>query len=267
MAKAWRIFEGNGLDKAEAYVLRSIATLQEEVMRQDVLSPEGRRVYDLLMSKRDYSLPFHELFCMTDPGMLERYDQFYSALTLAKRELDEKTKELVWAAILIAAREAEGTLHLRRGLREGVTPEEYGEAVQLTALAEGSGALEFVRSHWEADYLNQPGTAALYADTLARAYAGSRLQPGARELILIGAYTALERPEGLALHIVRAKAAGVSDRAIAEAMSYVLIPKGANTLIRGVEVWMHLIKDGKVEPEPGLPGWRELTDTAGGAKA
>lgn len=236
-------------------------------MRKEALSPEGRRVYEVLMSKRDYSLPYHELFCMTDPEVLERYDQFYSALTLAGRALDDKTKELVWAAILIASREAEGTLHLRRGFRCGLTSEEYGEALQLTALAEGSGALEFVHQHWEADYLNRPGAAALYADMLARMFAGSRLEPGVRELILIGSYTALERPEGLALHIVRAKAAGVSDRAIAEAMSYVMIPNGANTLIRGVEVWIHLIKEGKVEPGPELAGWRDLVDPVAGVKA
>ncbi|NBB82940.1 MAG: hypothetical protein GVY28_05985, partial [Alphaproteobacteria bacterium] len=61
----------------------------------------GAEVLGRVEAKRGYDLPYHRMLASHDPGLLDAYDRFYTALTLAPRVLTTAERELVWAALLV----------------------------------------------------------------------------------------------------------------------------------------------------------------------
>ena len=45
-------------------------------------------ILEKVRAKRGYLLSYHELFWRLDPGLLEKYDQFYTEVTLKTKFLD-----------------------------------------------------------------------------------------------------------------------------------------------------------------------------------
>ena len=64
-----------------------------------------------------------------DPKLLESYDSFYENLTLEERTLTLKNRELVWAALQVAADEEHGHIHMKRAKKvfenEGINVQPY----------------------------------------------------------------------------------------------------------------------------------------------
>ncbi len=190
--------------------------------------------------KRGYLLPYHELFFCVDPGLLEAYDRFYDSLTLRKNHLDLKTKELVWLGILMGVLEEAGTIHLKRAREAGVTDDDICAIVKLTQIARGFDVLSFVEKKWGQ---NLPGISPMqiYEDLLDSVTSKMTLPKTIVELVFIGIYSALRNKAALRLHLKRAKASDLSDEEIAEAMSYIFIPRGGNALIDASEVFKEVI--------------------------
>lgn len=191
--------------------------------------------------KRGYLLPYHALFLCVDPGLLEAYDRFYDRLTLRKNHLDRKTKELVWLGILMGVLEEAGTIHLKRAGEAGVTDADISDIVKLTQIARGFDVLPFIEKKWGQ---NLPGISPvqIYEDLVDAVTAKTTLPKNTVELIFIGIYSALRNKTALRLHLKRAKAFDLSDEEIAEAMSYIFIPRGGNALIEASEVFMEVIR-------------------------
>ena len=64
-----------------------------------------------LKAKRGYLLPHHGLLALTAPKLLAAYDDAYTALTLESRTLDDRSKEIIWVAILVSTREGIAVHH------------------------------------------------------------------------------------------------------------------------------------------------------------
>ena len=73
----------------------------------------GADVLRRAQAKRGYLLPYHRMLGTHDPALLEAYDGFYEALTLDRRSLSDREREVVWAALLVAGREEYGDIHMR----------------------------------------------------------------------------------------------------------------------------------------------------------
>ena len=205
-------------------------------------------------AKRGYLLPYHELFLLVDPALLEAYDRLYENLTLKTRHLDQRTKEIVWLGILISVQEEAGTLHLERAREAGLRQEEIGRIIALSQVAMGVEAVTFIKDWWQ-DHLPEVDPWAGYGRLVEAAGQDTTLHPKAVELMFIGIYSALTRKEALRFHLRRAGQYGLRDEEIGEAMSFALIPRGGNVLIEAAQVLKELVIKGQYRPSSVFRYW------------
>lgn len=104
---------------------------------------EGERDADEALESvregRGYTLPLHEVLASEDPEVLAAYEEMMRSLYLSERRLDGRTKELVYVAVLVALGAAEEHVraHMEKAQREGATPEDVLEALELLIPAAG----------------------------------------------------------------------------------------------------------------------------------
>ncbi|GAB4188824.1 MAG: hypothetical protein OHK0024_29200 [Thalassobaculales bacterium] len=192
-------------------------------------------------AKRGYLLPYHRMLGTHDPGLLAAYDAYYQKLTLDPRALTAGDRELVWTALQAATREAHGQIHLRRADAAGVPRARLAEALAVAAAVEAWPVLAFGRTHW-GDWF---AAAAVEARYLAL-FEGARgdLPAAIAELIAVTCHAARRSHDGMRLHLPRAFAAGASTAALAEALSYLLLPAGGPCLIDATAAWKQAAEDG-----------------------
>ncbi|MGV9802963.1 carboxymuconolactone decarboxylase family protein [Mycobacterium sp. NPDC003449] len=210
---------------------------------------------DTIRGERGYTLSYHEIYARTEPDFLARYADLYRAFTLDQRILSPRERELVWIGILVADGERVGTLHLERALEAGITPDEVGDAVAVAAVAHGWPALAFVDDAWT--HAVEFSMWTRYAALLKR----SAPLLSAREIELVATATqgALQHGAALLWHLERLYAAGTPEAEIGEVISYLLLPKGANTMLWATDLWLGAIADGRLTAGETLAGVNTAT--------
>lgn len=210
----------------------------------------GHPLLDAMRAERGYTLSYHEIYARTEPKFLERYADLYRAFTLDERYLTAREREIVWVGILVADHERVGTLHLERALAIGITPEEIGDAVAVASVAHGYSALAFVEDAWShvVSFPLWQRYDALMADA-ARGLTETELH-----LCALATHGALKQGPGFLHHLTSLYGLCVPEEQIAEAVSYLLLPKGANTMLWATDEWLQAIAEGLVTPGPGLAG-------------
>lgn len=194
-------------------------------------------ILEVLRAKRGYLLPYHRMLAAHAPDLLTRYDAFYEKLTLDQNLLSPRWKEFVWIAILAAAREGVGSLHLDRAKLAGLTQDEMETAVALSALSESFPAFRFGIEKWHGWLSPQ----ALENGYLALVTAAAKdVEPALVELALLVCHGTRQDARAFALHLKRFTEAGGTPAQLSEALSYLFIPMGANLLIEIVEMWVHV---------------------------
>ena len=224
------------------------------VKKKQAGTQSGTEVLDTVEKKRGYVLPYHELFWSIDPELLAKYDSFYEHLTLKRNHLDDRTKELVWLGILISIYEEAGTIHLTRARKAGITDQEIADVIKLVQLARGFDAWLFVQENWKT-YIPDLDLFDHYARFVDQATENMTLAKPLSELILIGIYSAIPVCPALKLHLGRAKVYGLGDEEIAEAISYIFIPRGGNVLIEAAQALKDAVQSGQLEPDGALKLW------------
>jgi alkylhydroperoxidase/carboxymuconolactone decarboxylase family protein YurZ len=190
--------------------------------------------------KRGYLLPYHRMLAEHDPALLAAYDAFYEQLTLTEKVLPPREKEIVWIALLAAAREGVGSLHLKRGVAAGLTLEEIGAAVALSAASESFAAFAFAAEHW-ADWTPNAVTTAGYR-ALVEAARGP-VAPRVAELALILCHAARKTEPAMRLHMAAYFGEGGTAAVLSEALAFLFLPLGGNLLIDAVEIWHRAAAD------------------------
>ncbi|WP_439579656.1 carboxymuconolactone decarboxylase family protein [Elioraea sp.] len=214
-------------------------------MANDPDPADGAAILAEVEAKRGYTLPYHRMFAAHAPGLLRDYDRFYESLTLVPRVLTPRERETVWAGLLAAAREVHGFIHMRRAVAAGLSGDDVARAVAIAAVTEGLAVLGFAGAHWSRWAL----PAALKAQYLA-AFDTVRgaLEPRLAHLVAATCQAARRHREGMILHLAESCAAGATAPQICEALSYLLLPCGGNTLIEAVGFWEEAARDGVLPP-------------------
>ncbi|CAH0244087.1 carboxymuconolactone decarboxylase family protein [Roseomonas sp. CECT 9278] len=205
---------------------------------------------------RGFVLPHHGAMAAALPELHGAYEAMYRALTVDDHHLPPHVKEVVWLAILAACREPVGTHHLHRFMATGGTQAEGGAVFRLAAWAAGAATYATLAANWQ-DKLAGLDLAAEYRAAGRALIAGSPLGEATARLALVGIQTACDEPWGLAAEIEAAYAAGVPEPQIAEAMSLAIWPRGVNPFVRATEVWLRLMREGRVTPSPAFRAWAE----------
>ena len=97
-----------------------------------------------IREKRGYLLPHHGLMAVSLPGMLDAYDELYSAIAFEPHTLSRREHEFVWLAVLITRHEVLGTHHIARFHEAGGTDAELADVLSLAAVAGGGHLYRFV---------------------------------------------------------------------------------------------------------------------------
>ena len=103
------------------------------------VEPDPESVLGSVHEKRGYTLPLHTVLAAKDPDVLAAYERMMQALYLKQRRLDAKTKELIYVGVLVSLGAAEEHVraHMRRAVREGATPTDVLESLELLIPAAG----------------------------------------------------------------------------------------------------------------------------------
>jgi len=222
-------------------------------------SPEQvrARLAEIRAARGGYVLPHHGAMAAALPDLHAAYEVMYRALTLEDRYLSPHVKEVVWLCILVACEEPVGTHHLQRFLTTGGSEAEAAAVIRLGAWAAGARRFATMDAAW-AQHLPAVSMAAEYRAG-AMALAGGALDEGTVRLALLGAQTALDQGWALAAEIEAAYAAGVPEPHMAEAMSLAIWPRGVNPFVRAAEVWLGLMRAGRVAPSAAFKAWAEVS--------
>lgn len=220
--------------------------MSEPAITPQPLSGEGAAILAEVEGKRGYLLPYHRMFAAFAPELLRKYDAFYEALTLVPRVLTPVQRETVWAALLAAAREVHGFIHMKRAVKAGLSRADIVRAVTIAAVTEGHATMDFSAGNWAAWTL---------PDELQQAYLGNfavacrDLEPKLAHLAALVCHAARRNRSGMVLHLGLAIRAGALPAEICEGLSYLLLPCGGNTLIEAVSFWEDAAREGLV-PAP-----------------
>ncbi len=209
------------------------------------LSEQGQAALDQVRARRGYTLPYHRLFAAHAPELLNNYDTFYQSLTLTERILTAYERETVWATLLAAAREAHGFIHMQRALDAGLSNDDLSRCVAIAALCNGFDLYSFAGENWAAwthpDDLQQQ-----YLSVFDRTTDG--LPNGLAHMAAVSAMAARRNAAGTVVHLGHALDAGCNQAQLTEALSYMLIPCGANALIDAISAWESAATDGVLPP-------------------
>ncbi len=184
--------------------------------------------------KRGYLLTYHRMIGSSDPDLLAAYDNYYEHLTLSPRAFTPQQRELVWAALQVAADEEHGHIHMRRAIKAGLGEGILADAIALAGAAEAHRALWFGSYHWN-EWISVDASTQRYLNICEAAR--GEIDPALAEIILIVCHAARRTYDAMRIHLRRAFEAGATVPQLSEALSYMLLPCGGPTLIDGVEIW------------------------------
>ena len=193
-----------------------------------------KKILDKVLEKRGYLLTYHKMIGEWDPKLLESYDSFYENLTLEERTLTLKNRELVWAALQVAADEEHGHIHMKRAKKIGLSSEILTNAIALAGAAESHRALWFGFTHW-GEWIPDDYSKKCYLDICENARGD--IEPKIAEIILTVCHAARRSYGPMRIHLQRTFENEASQAELAEALSYMLLPCGGPTLIDAVKIW------------------------------
>ncbi|HYF08392.1 MAG TPA: carboxymuconolactone decarboxylase family protein [Acetobacteraceae bacterium] len=232
-------------------------------MTQAPSAAEVERRLDEVRAKRGYLLPHHGLLAIAAPRLLAGYDAAYTALTLEPRSMDERSKEFVWLAVLVACDEAIATHHIRKFRDAGGTDGEIELAVRLAAFAEGAPRFAFAAERWQR-HLPRYDRERAYRDALLAVGAGFGVAPGLVEVAMAAVQTTRRAWWELAVHIHGAYAQGVPEMELAEGLSYAMFPGSIPNFVDACGVWQRMIAAGEVPASDAFRLWGAAAAEQGG---
>ena len=192
--------------------------------------------------KRGYRLSYHRMLAAADPELLAAYDAYYERLTLKARVFTPRERELVWTALLTSAREAHGTIHLKRAEAASISREQIADAIAIAAAVESWPALVgFGHGSWS-EWVGR-SDACLRYERIFMAGCGS-IEPKTAETMAVVSHAARRSLDGMKFHLPRAFKAGATRDGVAEGLSYLLLPCGGPSLIDAVEAWAKSASEG-----------------------
>jgi alkylhydroperoxidase/carboxymuconolactone decarboxylase family protein YurZ len=204
---------------------------------------------DKVKAARGRLMPNHIVLAIEFPAMLDTYEALYAATTTTFNALAPRDKKFILLTVVASAGISLGAHHVRDFLGAGGTPEQVRAAMRLALLTNGTRALDAVGPSWNPVV---PGMTydELVTDEVIAFAPASGIDAGVVELALLCGHATQRGWDKVSVHIVRAKHHGVSDTALAEALTTMILPAGNPLFVQAAGVWHALIAEGKVEAGP-----------------
>lgn len=194
-------------------------------------------------------MPNHAVLAIEFPAMLDTYEALYAATTTTFTALSPRDKKFVLLTVVASAGIPLGAHHVRDFLGAGGTADQVRAVMRLALLTNGARALDAVGPSWNPVVPGMTYDQFVTDDVIAFAPA-SGIDAGVVELALVCGHATQRAWDKVAVHLVRASRKGVSDTAIAEALTTMILPAGNPLFVQAAAVWHALIAEGKVEAGP-----------------
>jgi len=110
----------------------------------------GQAFLDDMVARRGYVLDYHKAMAASDLPVLRAADDLIEAAYLSHRSLDRGTKELLFVLSLTVLRadKAQIRSHIRVALREGLSPRQILEAIEIALPEAGVVAFQHGFDAW-----------------------------------------------------------------------------------------------------------------------
>lgn len=201
---------------------------------------------------RGYVLPSHAVLAATHPEVLAAYEVVYGEVTFRCTALTPFEKHFVWLLVVGSLEIPIGGHHVRDFRAAGGTTRQVEIAAALAALVVGARALDAVGPEWQAVVPDLDAAATYDRVVAAIAAAGPPLPDGLLDAALAAANACRRAWDRFGEHLIRAKAQGVADAALAEALSVAILPAGNPVFVQACSRWRDLVGAGRVDASPGL---------------
>ena len=196
------------------------------------------------------------------PELQDAYLPFYRTLVQDKRYLTELEREFVWLVVLTASQEHVGTHHLNLFYQAGGSEQQAEIAFRIVAWSASCSTFLFLSTHWQKYFPQVPAEQA-YLDG-AEALRGDRgVSSELMRLGLLAAHTVRRDHWGLSQEIQACYTAGVAEAKMVETLSLPIWPCGVNRFVEACDVWLNLMREGKVQPSPSFKAWADTPDQDG----
>lgn len=199
----------------------------------------------LRTERKGYLLSYHEIFARIEPSLLEAYAELYRRLNLTPRTLTEFDREFIWVGLLASIHEEVGSIHIERAIVAGMSSEEMLASIRCTGFADSWPTLEFSERAWSRFIGHR--TIDVYADGLGELAKGVEMR--IVHLTLMNIQGQRQRREAFDYHLLAALEAGATTAQVAEALSYLLVPIGANGFLWCTDRWLELMQEHGVPEE------------------
>ena len=195
------------------------------------------------------------------PGMLDAYDDLYTAIAFEPHSLTRHDHEFVWLAILITMHEVLGTHHIKRFHDAGGTDAELADVLSIAALAGGGHLYRFVDRSLAAPACRGWNPARL---TWKPSPEHRATRPWHWLTLPVPPYTPA-RPIGRCWN---GKSAPATRRVsmnvtLAEALSLMMFPGSVPNFVEAAAIWRELILGGRVDASPAFRAWAEVSGQGG----
>jgi alkylhydroperoxidase/carboxymuconolactone decarboxylase family protein YurZ len=202
-----------------------------------------------IRSGRGYVLPSHAMLAAAGSDLLDKYEQVYRSITYTFATLSPFEKNFVWLVVIGCVQTPTGAHHLQDFIDADGSLEQAETAASLSMIAIGSVLLEVVAPGWQ-KVLPDFSPHQTYQNAIDRVARDRDLAPGLIHMALAAGLACRGAFDKVAIHIRAAKQAGVSDDALAEALTVVILPAGNPAFVQASAVWRELIRSGEVEASP-----------------
>lgn len=228
-------------------------------MKKNLSTPDAvRSRLQANLAKRGYLLPQQGLMAVAMPELQDAYMVMYSALTLDQNHLTPLEREFVWLGILTAAGERIGTHHVKLFFDLGGTQADAEIVFRLVTLAMGASySFQFIDEHWQTHFDKIPAVTA-YREMTQQLLLGSQVALPLARLILLGIHTTFGHKWGIQQELEAGYDLGVDEGKMAEAICLPFWAAGVNRLIDASEIWLELMRSGRVKPSPPFEAWAKM---------
>jgi hypothetical protein len=212
--------------------------------------------------RRGYVNPQQGVMAAALPGVSDGYRVMYKALVLDEKHLAPLEKEFIWLALLCAAGEL-GKHHINLFYQHGGTEIQAKAVFRLAAWAAGLRTFVFLDKSWQT-YFPKVDARRTYLegmDTLIADMSGVPSQWA--HLALLCSHSAMKASWGIEVELEACYAQGIPEVKMAEAMSLAMWPCGANCFHDAADVWLALIRAGRVQASAPFKAWADIPDQDG----
>lgn len=229
----------------------------------DLTPPEEvRRRLQANLERRGYLLPHQGLMAVAMPEVQDGYMVMYSALTLRQNHLAPFEKEAVWLGVLAAAGEHIGTHHVKLFRDFGGTARQAEAVFRLVGHAAGAlASFRFLAEHWQRHFPPLDGRQA-YLDAGRDLVAGFDFPLPLARLVLLAVHTTLAQKWGIGCELEAGYALGIPEGKMGEACCLPMWATGINRTIDASQVWLDLMRSGRVTPSESFRAWADMDQGA-----